>query len=502
MKKDGKYRALTALLALTMALLSGCSMQLEERAAIDVSQIAIEPGAQAPQEDAFAARRERVMLYFLGEEGRTLVPTARTISIEGGMSTAEAALYALLEGPTENERGVIWPQAVGAAAEGAFELCGDVATVNLSARMRELPQEQIYAVRQAVANTLTEFSGISYVNVLVGGREEGFDLGASMPVGTLSRTGDLDVGAQYARLDELRQQSAAITRAATLYFPSQDGTLLLGEVRSLALDEATPIECLYMLLEELGKGAGSPLAQGIPAPLEYIMEMPDIVRTADGAYRAIELQLDADLLDALEERSLTLGVYLAALTDTLMGFVPGVEGLQVSVGGEMVTALAAEQTPGGEELVFAQTLATRQDFARYVGTPCTLYAADGEKLERVTRVIGQERQSVPRQRLLAQMRLLQEGGMLSEGLGDGDILAVSVREEDTLVNLSGAFADALSSLTPQQERAVVYAMVNALTEGARQQSVRFFFDGEQRQTLAGSLEMRGSLVRNPGMVVE
>ena len=44
-------------------------------------------------------------------------------------------------------------------------------------------------------------------------------------------------------------------------------------------------------------------------------------------------------------------------------------------------------------------------------------------------------------------------------------------------------------------------MVNTLTQGADVERVAFFFEGEQRETLAGSLEMRGTFLRNPGMVV-
>ena len=47
----------------------------------------------------------------------------------------------------------------------------------------------------------------------------------------------------------------------------------------------------------------------------------------------------------------------------------------------------------------------------------------------------------------------------------------------------------------------VYAMVNTLTEGENASKVQFFFEGEQVETLAGALEMRGAFVRNPGMVV-
>ena len=75
-----------------------------------------------------------------------------------------------------------------------------------------------------------------------------------------------------------------------------------------------------------------------------------------------------------------------------------------------------------------------------------------------------------------------------------------------LVSLSGAFADALAALDAQDERAAVYAMVNTLTEfsgaDATPQRVAFFFDGAQWASLAGGVELRGELTRNPGMVVD
>ena len=77
-----------------------------------------------------------------------------------------------------------------------------------------------------------------------------------------------------------------------------------------------------------------------------------------------------------------------------------------------------------------------------------------------------------------------------------------VEEENVVVHLSGAFAQALQSLTARQARVAVYAMVNTLTEGRDQQGVIFFFDGEQIGELAGGLNLRGRLLRNPGMVVD
>ena len=55
-------------------------------------------------------------------------------------------------------------------------------------------------MRLAIAKTLIGLPGIDYVNVLVEGREEGHDLAALMPMGTLSRLSTEDLSAQWAQL--------------------------------------------------------------------------------------------------------------------------------------------------------------------------------------------------------------------------------------------------------------------------------------------------------------
>ena len=497
-----KRIALFVMLLVALALLAGCAGEIQERALVDLTDAPIDAGVPAPEQDAWADTSAYATLYYLNESGERLVPVSREIDVPGGMSLPQAALAALLEGPAEGEDGAYWPELGNVRAEAWAEFCGEVATVNLPARARALTPQMLYAVRLAIAGTLTEIPGVNYVNVLVGGREEGLDLGATLPVGTLSRVQDLNAGAQYRRLAE-QGQMEGVARLATLFFPTDDGAHVLCAVRNVSYASVSAIDCLYMLLSELGKSADQPLAAlSLPAPMDYIEEMPEIVRTQEGAYRAIDLRFGAELDEALAQAGLTRGVYLAMLADTLLGFVPGVDGLLVSVGSEQVTALSAEQTPNTEAMAFEQGLITRAAFRDYTGSPVTLYApgVQSGKLMSVQSALNQEKQNSPRERLLGLMALDGEGA-LPAGLGDADILAVEVQGNRVLLNLSAAFARALAAMTPDEERVAVYAMVNTLTEDGNLRSVTFFFDGEQVSELAGGLEMRGSFLRNPGMVV-
>lgn len=503
MKNDRMKRvALVLMLSACALLLGGCAGQIEQRTMLDLSDMPVQTPAEAPMEDGAQDKRMLATLYYLSRDGAELLPVTREITARGGESRAQAALEALLAGPEEGD--ALWPDLGGGIPTRLLEVSSGVATVNLPAHARTLDPQMLYAVRMAIANTLTEFSEISHVNVLIGGREEGLDLGATLPVGTMTREDNLDVRAQYSRRYEQRLSTQGVSLLTTLYFPSQDGGLLLPQVRNVSYAQVSPIEYLYTLLGELGKGASGALyASEIPAPLDYIEEMPEIVRTEDG-YLAIEICMSSALDDALYASGLTRGIYLAMLSDTLLGFVPGVEGLRISIGSRWLSGIAAQDTPDGEEIHFEQGLANRDAFSGYVGAPMTLYAMDEHTngLMRMQRTAEQAEQNDPRARLAALMRLSHESVFaLPERISAQDILAVHVGEDLITVNLSEAFADALSKLEPDQERAAVYAMVNTLTEGMDASKVAFFFDGQQIGTLAGGLEMRGVFMRNPGMVV-
>ena len=494
--------ALCLMLLVCMGLLGGCSQMLEERPGADMSVLVFAEQMAAPEQDFAAEGTERVMLYFLSRDGARLEPVSREIALPGGVSPVRAALSALLAGPLEGEEGT-WPDLGLPIVARSLEISGGVAVVDLPARVRTLPQETLYAMRMAIANTLTEFSQVNHVSVLIGGREEGFDLAATMPVGALTRTADMNVAAAYDHLEQIRQSAGAFTQETVIYFPSEDGRFVLPIVRSIDYAQMTPIEYLYTLLEEMGDVGGSDLiSRSLPAPMLFIGEMPEIVRTEDGAYRAIEIQFEAALDEALAAAGLSRGVYMAMLTHTLMGAVPGVEGLKVHIGDDVLTSLSAEQTPDLQPLVFAQTLATREDFTSYIGAPVIVYAiAEQGGLTRERRILAQARQREARALLGVLLSMWGDRQELA-ALTDEDILAVGVEGNEMALDLSADFASALRALPEDEAKAAVYAIVNTLTEGSHSGGVSFYFEGEQMSQPLGLLEMRGRLARNPGLVVD
>ena len=495
-----KKRGLALLLMLTLALLCGCEGTVSERPMEDISALTIEPGADAPTADTFADQTQTVTLYLLSPNGERLVPVSAEVTMRAGESLAQAALTALLAGAKLERTDASWPMS-GEGRAPTLSVSAGIATVNLPAKYRALEPQTLFAVRQAVADTLGSLSGVTSVNVLVGGREEGLDLGATTPVGTLTRVDDLDVQGRYKRLDEQRLSGAGYTRLTTLFFPSADGRLLLPAGRTLSYDAgAAPIDCLYTVLEALGSvSADELIEQHVPEPMGYISEMPEIVRMPETGEQAIEIRFSGELTQALEEQKLTLGVYLGMLTRTLMGVVPGVDGVHVLIDGAAVTALDAEKTPDGEALAFKNELMQSDDFLSWIGAPVVFYdeAEQSGKLVRVRCVMREREQNHPRAQLETLFSRWNE-----ENASEGDILAASVEAENVVVNLSARFGSWLQTLEADAARERVYAMVNTLTQGRRQQGVIFFFDGKQIDELSGGLCMRGRLLRNPGMVVD
>ena len=495
-----KKRGLALLLLLALPLLCGCEGMVSERPMEDLSGWVIEPGAQAPTQDAFDRQTQTVTLYLLSSDGERLVPVPAEVTLQDGESAAHAALTALLDGAKLGRTDALWPMS-GEGKAPTLSVSAGIATVNLPARYRALEPQTLFAVRQAVANTLGGLSGIAYVNVLIGGREEGLDLGATTPVGTLTRMDDLDVQGRYNRLDDQRLSGAGYTRLTTLFFPSADGQMLLPLVRTLAYDAgAAAIDCLYTVLEALGSvSADEWLMQHVPEPMGYISEMPEIVRMPETGEQAIEIRFSGELTQALAEQKMPLGTYMGMLTRTLMGVVPGVDGVHVLIDGQAVTTLEADQTPDGEALSFKNELMQSDDFLSWIGAPVVVYdgAEQSGKLTRARCVMRESEQNQPHALLETLLARWNE-----DAVSPADILAVSVEAENVVVNLSGRFAAWLQTLTEDAARETVYAMVNTLTQGRNQQGVIFFFDGVQIDELSGGLCMRGRLTRNPGMVVD
>ena len=69
-----------------------------------------------------------------------------------------------------------------------------------------------------------------------------------------------------------------------------------------------------------------------------------------------------------------------------------------------------------------------------------------------------------------------------------------------LLNFTQTLVDACQGFTPDRERQLVYAMVNTLLQSSSLKRVRFYIQGEQPQSLAGSLYLPGDFLLNADIV--
>lgn len=510
MRNAIKRVGLALLLAGSLAVMGGCAQVLTQRELSEMPPPDIEVPYEAPTEDGSAETTISAVLYFLNFEGTQLVSEVRNVFIGDGELTEEAVLHALFEGP-ESDMLLPLGEEMVLSTNHALELCNGVATVNLGAQARQMDQKAFYFARLAIANTLTQLPGIEDVNILVEGREEGLDLAAQVPTGTLSATGAVDIQAQWARLEAQRisEGEQSLSRRATLYFPINGGPYVATEVRTISIASMHRQDYVLSLLLELGRGAMVISdARSIPAPNEYLSALPEIVLMDQTAERVVRLDFLPTLDDALAEAGLTQSLYWAMLANTITGFVPGIDGVVIAVGESVVTGLPAQETVNARSVTFSDGVMRRADFYEYVAGYCYLYfpSQTTDKLVRVRRAMRQLQTQKPRMLIRELLKGPDEDesgtveAVFPEGVTQDDFLALYQADEILFINVSDNFAQRASVLSRAQERKLVYSIVNTMTEIGAITRVYFFAEGELIDSLSGGLEMRGAFVRNPGMI--
>ena len=146
----------------------------------------------------------------------------------------------------------------------------------------------------------------------------------------------------------------------------------------------------------------------------------------------------------------------------------------------------------------------RTDFSGFLLTNVRLYFpnADGTLCE-TTRSLPCAWASSPRklyqQLLLGPQYYDTADGLktvLQETLSDADLLGTYQDGDTLLLNFSDRFQAAFEGLPAAQEKNAVYALVNTMTGNPSVRRVRFYFAGEQIDTLNGTLNMRGEFMKN------
>lgn len=495
-------KRILALGAGLLLFLTGCAANMpSEKAGTGERLPEVREGPAAPTGDSQAERESSVVIYLPDIDASRLTAQAETIVIQPGQTKQEATVEALLAFVNGSDFYTGSQPLRLALVSSAVESTGELVTVNLHNSAHALGPEQFFALKVAITNTLTELPGINYVNVLINGRDSGLDLAGTVPTGVLTRYPSGDISTFWGQMQgQIGAESSELQRVAALYFVSEDGESLLAELRNVTFSIRDPAAYAKALLDEMTITTQA-RAHRVVTPTTEWFERDPVYVAVENAPGVVELYFTRYVDDYLQLYGATRAMLMSSITMTLTSFIPQISGIRVYVDGEGVSDMALMD---GMEWTEETGLMTRDAFAALTADTATVYfpLADGSGVSAVTRPIAQRLRTQPRALLRELMKA--PGGTtltraLPETVDDADILGIKIQDDTALVNLSEAFAEACRNLTATEERNMVYAIVNTLTEIDGVTRVRFYVAGEEA-ALAGHLFMQGEFMRHTGII--
>lgn len=493
-----KILALMTVAALMLSACSGASQSSNE-----IANVALpEPETALPRQilgDTSSAEGAEITLYYPAADGVSLTAVTRSIQIGQNENLLRRVLETLLEGESGSSLsgGSVEADLIG------LEYGSGVVTVNLSIDAGVNRSDQDYLQMCAsIANTLLALDGVQAVNILTGGRSEPV---CSLPTGAFTDMTE-NIPAAYAQLQAEQQRfgdadTGGIVRSAVLYFPAQGGRYLLAETRTLEMKNDDYASAVIAALSD-GPLERECCFAAIPGNLELLASDPEC-RVTERGERVLELDFSAMLHNYLAFAGVEPWQLYASVVLSLASFVPEIDAVRIRVDGEYVYDCAFRE----RALSFEDGLMRRDDFTECIGGSARLYFAGENGM-----LIGAE---CPMSQSAAEsaMGLLSElfsfnnaasipelRSVLPEGIAQEDILGVTVENRVAAVNLSGNFYSRCQSLNVQQERALIYAMVNTLASLPQIGAVSFLIEGEQADSLAQNIYLKTALMPDPGLV--
>lgn len=486
-------------LMLIVLFFTGCVR--EEAVLPSLTLPPIAQGADAPIGDAGLRQEHTVTLYLPSRDGQTLVALHETLMLSRDQHPAETVLRCLL---AHGGNGRVQPLggevSLSLSGSNPVELCGEICTVNLSAGALQLSGQELYSAALAIAATLCELDGISYVTLLVAGNPIAMDVGGNLPLGALKSEVGQELPVLWEQLTARRTpvgelaSATPLTATAALYFPLADGSGIVAEPRRIAFPGQHPQQQVIALLEALSNGADTLTGiANLPDYDDLQLFLPEVTDLESGGKR-VTLSLRADAKERIASAGCDPACYFAAVTTTLTTFVPSLQQVCVLLGDGALTSLYGN---GLGSILFPGAVQNRPKFSHALQKQTEVCFVGDGKLIAVALSMPYRSASSPRAVLL---RMAQVGA-LPNGLTDADILGLAIESDTLLVHLSRRYGDVIRD-SGWDQRLVAYAMVNTLGEMLHVRRVRFFFGGETADTLGGSLMWSGEFLVNQQLVTQ
>lgn len=486
------------------ALLCGCAAN-ESAVTPQITLPPVQDGRAAPENDARQTYEQTVMLYLPSLDGTQLLAVPQTATLSASRPIARTLCEMLLAHPGNEITSPVGGAITLSLAEtDAVEVSGQVATVSLAASALRLTHEQLFTVGQALANTLCQFGDLQYVNVLISGAQPGMNIAATLPAGSFQRNSREDLGTLWARASAPLSNSRR-SFATTLYFPAPSGKGVLCEARTLSFAFQDLSNMALTMLDALS--AGADYLPGLPKcpELRTLLREPPTIEESGGVRRLV-LRFSDKFNSALIDAGITRSVMMASMTLTLTTFLPGIEGIEVRIGEERINSLTPSGTynGAGEIITFQDGLMRRRDFSGFLLAECVLYFADAEGyLQKVNRPVPFY-EAVSARALVEQLMLGPQAfdsltglnAVLPGELRPADLLGVAFEDNVLLLNFSPQFISLAEEFGPDEEKRMIYAVVNTLCELSEVKRVAFYVQGKQPETLAGTVYLPGDFLPN------
>lgn len=500
------------LLALCCAVfLTGCTGKVIEEDSSPVPTLRpAEARYTAPDGDGIVAEGREYRIYLPGRDNLRMV--SRSVYLEAAdlNDTAEALVRSLIafEGDGEARKfgGTRTPELYGAHP---IEISGGVCTVNLSSSMLQLSLSEYYKHCLALATTLCEIDGISSVNVMVADQSAALDIAGNLPMGTLIAHQGENIAVLWEQMEAKRTPLGEdsgknpLNSLATLYYPLPDSRGVGCTIRMVNFEGQKPEQLAAGLISAVSDVRRSMTGGQIFPELRGLMIHDPVVSELEDGTRLITLSLREGTEAMLAEGKTDLACFAAAMTYTLTTFIPGTTAVCIRIGDKPITEL---KTARFDAVTALGGLVTRAAVEPFLMSNVTVYFARNGILCECERPVP--RRSVDS--LRAQLCALMDGpdateteegicATLPAAVREDDILGIAAEGDTLLVNLSESFRAEIQERGRAEETLICYSMVNTLCKNTGMKRVRFFFEGEQVEYVAGTIYWAGEFMYNIGL---
>lgn len=482
-------KAIAILLILALMLVSGCSMVKET----EYDALKYDDSQLQQEIDLQPEIKINPILYFLNPGKTRLAAEVREITIPQTAVPEEYVVNALIEGPQSSDL-------IAFAQKFEFEyieVLPEVINIYLTLpKNYYMSAQDLLNAKLAFTATLAEFSGKKYINVLIDGKQTGYN---GLPTGALEKI-TTNFSEAYTQFDQKTKVETPDLNTV-LYFMDISESYIMPEYRKLVFQNNTEDPSANLqsdvqtIVREMIKGPQNTYNHKPIIDSSIILEGAAIETAPDGS-NIIVLDFNKAPIVYTEQFMDAQNMTLAALAYTIINFLPGLDGMQVRVQG----------APLENGRIYKPS-----DYRALVGSNITLYFPNSTytMLSNTDRVIKQNETGNPHIILSELFKGPSSADKkeiwpaVSSGISIEDLKEIYIANDIAVVDFSPDIQEKMKKIEEQDEYIMIYSIVNTLTSLDGIKRVQFLVDGQRVHHLGGGiLDIIDPLMRNPGIILQ